>query len=197
MRNKVVVLVFPLLLATGLVRAEPIQIVAIGTSATNCKGIPSDKNFPAILESLLKADGIDATVKNAGVNGDKPHFIFQRMKNQDVTDKTQIVIFEPGPNDKNVTAAVEYTEKGLAWLQEKHIPTIYVSFTSIQSIEQARTSADKFGAIYYGFWTKDVPRVAGNFLPDGHMTERGCELWAKGMLPIVSGLIEKNKIKPH
>jgi hypothetical protein len=196
MLNRIMVFVFPLLLAASLVWAEPIQIVAIGTSATNCKGIPSDKNFPAILESLLKADGIDATVKNAGIDGDKPYFIFQRMKNQDVNDKTQIVIFEPGPNDKNVSVAVEYTEKGLAWLQEKHIPTIYVSFTAIQSMEQARASADKFGAIYYGFWTKDVPKVASNFLPDGHMNERGCELWAKGVFPLVRDLIEKNKMRP-
>jgi acyl-CoA thioesterase-1 len=191
LRHGVVVLAFPLLFAAGVALAGPIQIVAVGTSATNCKGIPSEKNFPSVLESLLRADGIDATVKNEGVNGDKPIFMLDRMKNGAVTDKTQFVIFEPGPNETNVSAAVEYTEKGLAWLQEKHIPTIYVSFTSVQPFEQAKATAAKYGATYYGFITKDVPKVPANFQADGHMTVSGCELWAKGMFPLIRDMIRK------
>lgn len=191
------VLLTSLMLAAGLASAEPIQIVAVGTSATNCKGVAGDKSFPVVLESLLKANSIDATVKNAGIDGDKPFFMFDRMKNREVNSKTQLVIFESGPNDRNVSAAVEYTEKSLAWLQEKHIPTIYVAFRIIQTEDQARATAEKFGATYYGWWGKDVPKADGNYQGDGHMSAKGCELWARSMLPLVSDLIAKSNIKPN
>jgi hypothetical protein len=180
------------------------EILAIGTSNTNCRGVDRDKTFPAHLEELLRADGIDATVINGGVDGDKPFWMVNRIFGiAGVLDRTKLVIFEPGPNDRNKSSNVQYSEKILAQLQERKIPTIYVSHGQIQSREEAETTARKHGAYYYGGWATGVPRDKihrqydmgeGDRRP-GHMTAEGCQLWAKNMLPLVKRVLLEKVIK--
>ena len=183
-------------LTTSSVLASTAEVIAIGTSGTNCKGVASEEKFPAVLEKLLRAKGFDVVVKNAGVDGDKPYSIHQRLITREVNDHTSLVIYEPGPNDKNVAASVESIEKSLAWLQEKRIPVIYVSFSTIQPPAHAKATAEKFGATYYGYWRKDVPAVSENYLGDGHMSAKGCELWAKGVLPYAEDILRKKDDSP-
>ena len=132
------------------------DILALGTSNTNCKGVERSKIFPAHLEELLRADRIDARVINAGVDGDKPFWMENRLRDG-ITEKTHIVIFEPGPNDKNKSSNVEYAERILSTLHTMQMATIYVSNGWIQTNDEAEETARKFGAYYYGHFNKDVP----------------------------------------
>ena len=93
------------------------EIFALGTSNTNCKGVDRSKIFTVHLEELLRADGFDVNVINAGVDGDKPVWMIDRLANANL-EKTRLVIFEPGANDPNKTSNVETLEKILSQLQE-------------------------------------------------------------------------------
>lgn len=55
------------------------EILALGTSNTNCKGVERSKIFTAHLEELLRAEGFDANVINAGVDGDTPARMIKRL----------------------------------------------------------------------------------------------------------------------
>jgi hypothetical protein len=191
-------LVFAALLLIVPASALAFEIFALGTSNTNCKGVERTKIFSVHLEELLRADGLDAKVINGGVDGDKPYFMSNRLAGA-INENTRLVIFEPGPNDKNKSSNVEYSEKILAQLQERKIPTIYVSHGAIQTVTEAEETAKKYGAYYYGHWTRDVPvdRTHRQFddSKGGHMTAEGCQLWAKNIFPVVKSVLTEKNIK--
>ena len=177
--------------------AMAFDIFALGTSNTNCKGVDRAKIFTVRLEELLRADGFDAHVINGGVDGDKPVWMENRLKGS-INEKTRLVMFEPGPNDRNKSSNVEYSEKILSHLQEREMPTIFISHNIIQNNEEAQETAKKYGAYYYGHWNSNVPtdRTHRQFdmgTAGGHMTAEGCQLWAKNIFPLVKRiLIERN-----
>ena len=49
--------------------ADATEIVALGASNTYGMGVERDEAYPARLQRLLRAKGIQANVANAGVNG--------------------------------------------------------------------------------------------------------------------------------
>lgn len=59
-----------LVLAASPVLAETARIVALGDSLTAGYGLPADQGFVAQLQRWLDANGVDATIVNAGVSGD-------------------------------------------------------------------------------------------------------------------------------
>jgi len=59
-----------LCLAALPAQAGQVKILALGDSLTAGYGIAADKSLPAQLQTRLRADGVDATVVNAGVSGD-------------------------------------------------------------------------------------------------------------------------------
>ena len=85
--------------------AASLNIVALGASNTagmgkgnHPGGVPRSQAFPAQLEALLRAKGIDAHVRNAGIAGDTTGGMLRRM-DAAVPDGTQIVILQTGGND--------------------------------------------------------------------------------------------------
>jgi len=188
------------LLATA---AQAFEIYAIGTSATNCKGVDQDKTFTVRLQEILRRDGYDATVINGGIDGDRPVWIYKRLP-QAINARTRLVIFEPGPNDPDPAYSREYAEKGLAWLQEHHMPAIYMSSPRAHSAEQAADAARRYGAYYYGTMSKGVPVDRAHWQfdndkqfggsgkgPGGHMTAEGCLMAAQGIAPLVEQVLQE------
>ena len=182
--------------------AAAFEILALGTSATNCKGVDRDKIYTAKLQELLRRDGLaDATVINGGIDGDRPVWMFKRVPTA-LTPNTRLVIFEPGPNDPDRAYAVEYAEKVLAYLRERNMPTIYASSGKMQSEEQAAALAAKYGAYYYGPFGKGVPTDSKYWQgdnekqfggsgkgPGGHMSALGCAIVAQGLAPLVEKVL--------
>jgi acyl-CoA thioesterase-1 len=85
--------------------ATSLNIVALGASNTagmgkgnHPGGVPRSQAFPAQLEALLRAKGIDAHVRNAGIAGDTTAGMLRRMDSA-VPSGTQIVILQTGGND--------------------------------------------------------------------------------------------------
>lgn len=88
-----------MLVAAGIAAdAAPLRIVAIGASNTHGWYVGNQGAFPAQLEALLRAKGIDAHVTNAGVPFDTTWMMLRRL-DRDVPKGTDMVILQPGSND--------------------------------------------------------------------------------------------------
>ena len=132
------------------------EIFALGTSNTNCKG--AGQAYTSTLNDLLGQEKINAQVINSGVDGDKPTFMMTRLEQGlKANPNIKIVIFEPGPNERNKSFNLGPSEEILNYLQKINMPTIYVSHQAIQSSEDAIEMAKKYGAYYYGHWIKNIP----------------------------------------
>lgn len=74
------------------------QIVALGASNTQGRGVSSSEAFPAQLESILRARGSSTQVTNAGISGDTTGGMLSRLSSS-VPEGTKIVIVQYGGND--------------------------------------------------------------------------------------------------
>jgi hypothetical protein len=176
------------------------EILALGTSNTNCKG--TDQAYTKALNEMLEKDGIKATVINAGKDGDTPQFMIRRMPGL-INSNTKLVIFEPGPNERNKQQNLSDAEKILVDLEKRQLPTIYVSNGAIESEADASVRAQKYNAVFYGSWARGVPTDREHrqydqpHIPNsaGHMTEKGCRLWASNIYPLIKQVIAEKQIK--
>ena len=193
-------LIILLALALFTLNSFGFEIFALGTSNTNCKN--SNQAFTTRLNELLVQEKVDATVINAGVDGDRPTFMMARLEQGlKANPNTRMVIFEPGPNERNTRFNLGPSEEILAYLQKQNMPTIYVSHILIQTNDEAQELANKYGAYYYGHWNKNIPTDHDHRLFDmpgfggGHMTVLGCQKWAQFMLPMIKQVIKERSIK--
>jgi acyl-CoA thioesterase-1 len=92
------------LLASGLIgmsaaAADASTIVALGASNTYGKGVARNEAYPAQLEAILRAKGLNVRVVNAGINGDTTAGMLARL-DRAVPKATSLVILQPGGNDQ-------------------------------------------------------------------------------------------------
>lgn len=78
--------------------AAPLKIVAIGASNTSGWGVGEQAAYPARLQALLRARGINAQVINAGVPFETTSGMLARIDTA-VPKGTHLVIIQPGGND--------------------------------------------------------------------------------------------------
>lgn len=79
--------------------AQTVEIVALGASNTWGKGVSRDQAYPKHLERMLKANGIAARVRNAGINGNTTGQMLNRLK-ASISARTRLVVLQPGGNDR-------------------------------------------------------------------------------------------------
>ena len=84
--------------------AHAATFVALGASNTFGKGVSRSQAYPAQLEALLRAKGLNVRVINAGVNGDTTGGMLARL-DRVVSKGTSVVILQPGGNDRRKLAA--------------------------------------------------------------------------------------------
>ena len=90
-----------MLSASGIAHAA--TVVALGASNTFGKGVSRSESYPAQLETLLRARGLNVHVINAGINGDTTGGMLARL-DRVVPKETSIVILQPGGNDRRKSA---------------------------------------------------------------------------------------------
>lgn len=83
--------------------ADAAIVVAFGASNTFGKGVSRSQSYPAQLEALLRARGLDVRVINAGINGDTTGGMLARLDHV-VPRETSVVILQPGGNDRRKLA---------------------------------------------------------------------------------------------
>jgi acyl-CoA thioesterase-1 len=89
--------------------AQAATVVALGASNTFGKGVSRGEAYPAQLEALLRARGLNARVINAGINGDTTGGMLARL-DRVVTKDTNVVILQPGGNDSRKSAPDKTSE---------------------------------------------------------------------------------------
>ncbi len=105
-----------------------ITIVCLGASNTEGYGVSRDEAYPARLEALLKARGIEARVLNAGISGEPTSGMLARI-DRDVPAGTSLVILQPGINDAfhgmaHLREGIHYTPAGYQLLAERILPAV-------------------------------------------------------------------------
>ncbi len=134
---------------------RPLKLVAFGDSLTAGYRLPADAAFPAVLERMLKAQGRDVKIANAGVSGDTTTGGLDRL-DWSVPDGTDGVILELGANDmlrgtdpavakRNLTAMLDA-------LKARHIPVLLAGMQA----------APNLGPDYRGSSTRSSPTSPGN-----------------------------------
>jgi acyl-CoA thioesterase I len=96
-KKRLLVLMF---VVFGAFSASPAsaQIVALGASNTQGKGVSASEAWPAVLESMLHAKGRNTHVANAGISGDTTGGMLARLDSS-VPEGTTVVILNFGGND--------------------------------------------------------------------------------------------------
>lgn len=100
-------------------------IVALGASNTYGKGVARNQAYPAQLEAILRAKGVNVRVVNAGINGDTTEGMLRRL-DQAVPNGTSAVILQPGGNDRR-KGSPDRTSEIQSRLSARGIPVIMVA----------------------------------------------------------------------
>ena len=98
-----------LLCAAGIPFAHAqtaVTIVALGASNTDGWGVDRSEAYPAQLQALLRARGIDATVRNAGIPGDTTDGMLARLGSW-LAEGVRLVVLQPGTNDERMGLGAE------------------------------------------------------------------------------------------
>jgi acyl-CoA thioesterase I len=83
-----------------------VTIVALGASNTDGWGVDRSEAYPAQLQALLRARGVDVTVRNAGIPGDTTGGMLARLGSW-LADGVRLVILQPGTNDERMGLGAE------------------------------------------------------------------------------------------
>ncbi len=185
-----------------LARAEPVKLVAFGDSLTAGYRLPADAAFPAVLERLLRARGLDVTVANAGVSGDTTTGGLDRV-DWSVPDGTDGVILELGANDMLRGTDPKVTKGALsaivARLKARGIPVLLAGMLSARNMGPDYSA--RFDAIYpdlagsagltlYPFFLEGIIGDPAQHLDDGlHPNAKGVETIAARILPTVVSFV--------
>jgi acyl-CoA thioesterase-1 len=149
LKGRVSRVVFALLLLASPAIAAPVKILAIGTSLTQGYGLPPGTELTTLLESRLKAKGIDATVINAGVSGDTSAGGLARI-DWSLADHPDAAMVELGSNDALRGTPPSETEKNLSAILSKlkaaHMPVLLLGMKVPRNL--GPEYAAQFDAIY-------------------------------------------------
>ncbi|MFI5012604.1 MAG: acyl-CoA thioesterase [Hyphomicrobiales bacterium] len=86
------------------------QIVAFGASNVAGFGVAPGEAFPAQLERMLKAKGYDASVANAGINGDTSSGMLSRLDAAIPSGTTVVLLDTSGPIANNPHQGIGRTQ---------------------------------------------------------------------------------------
>jgi len=158
-----------LMCASAAVNAAPLRIVAIGASNTHGFYVGNEGAYPAQLQALLRAKGIDAQVTNAGVPLETTGMMLRRI-DKDVPEGTDIVILEPGGNDKRFLVPPQWRAANIAEMER-------------------RLRARSINVIVYDEWIPLRYRTL-DFI---HLTHEGHAMIAAALLPRVMEILDRRR----
>jgi acyl-CoA thioesterase-1 len=182
----------------------PVKIVVLGDSLSAGFGLPVQSAFPEKLAAALKADGIAATVANAGVSGDTASGGLGRL-DWSIPQGTDAVILELGANDalRGVDPAVTKTalDKILVNLTARHISVLLAGMRAPRNmgVDFDKTFdaiypalASTHAVVFYPFFLDGVASDPKLNQGDGmHPNAAGVDVVVARMLPSVKQLIAR------
>ena len=155
---------FAILAAAPVIAATSVHaatVVALGASNTYGKGVARNQAFPAQLEAILRAKGLNVRVVNAGINGDTTEGMLRRMDGV-ISKGVSAVILQPGGNDRRKGSA-DRTAEIQSRLSARGIAVIMVPNSALHGLPHQ---------------------------PDGqHLTPEGYHMLAESLASQVAGAI--------
>src|SRR5262249_17445422 len=103
---------------TMAANAAPVHIVAIGASNTHGWYVGNRGAYPAQLQTLLRAKGIDAQIMNARVPFDITAMMLRRL-DKDVPNGTDIAILQPGGNHRRFFGTPQQRAANIAEMERR------------------------------------------------------------------------------
>jgi acyl-CoA thioesterase I len=126
-RSAILVCALALFFLAEPVLADPFRVVAIGASNTSGWTVSSEHTYPHVLEQMLRSKGYDVQITNAGRPFDTTAGMLGRLHSA-VSDKTNLVILQPGANDRRFFVSPERRAANIAemkhHLQSRRIPVV-------------------------------------------------------------------------
>jgi len=176
--------------------AASATIVALGASNTEGMKLTTAEAYPAQLEKILRAKGLDVSVVNAGVSGDTSEGMLNRLGSS-VPNGTTLVILQPGGNDGRGGRR----QGGRIVDPAQSAANLDAIITQLQArgIEVAvfnglggagREAAVRHHAVFLGQFYAGVPDTARQ--PDGqHLTAEGYTIVAQHIAPRISAMLNR------
>ncbi|MFV0491645.1 MAG: arylesterase [Pseudorhodobacter sp.] len=118
-----------LALSLTTVAAEPVTVVALGDSLTQGYGLPAQEGFVPQLQAWLEAQGVEATITNAGVSGDTSAGGLSRLE-WSLSGEVEALIVNLGGNDVLRGLDPDVTRANLEGIlegaQERNLPVLLI-----------------------------------------------------------------------
>lgn len=193
-------------MAVSAADAATVKILALGTSLTQGLGVPPGLDLTAVLETRLKASGLDVKFINAGVSGDTSAGGLARL-DWSLADRPQAAIVELGSNDALRGQAPAETEKNLASiltrLKGAHVAVLLTGMKAPRNLGPEYDAqfdaiyprlAKRFDVLFYPFILDGVAADPKLNQADGiHPNPAGVKIIAERMLPYVKRLVLEAK----
>jgi len=96
--------------------ADPFRVVAIGASNTSGWIVSSEQAYPQVLEQMLRTAGYEVQIMNSGRPFDTTAGMVARLDSA-VPDRTDLVILQPGANDRRFFVSAERRANNIAEIQ--------------------------------------------------------------------------------
>ncbi len=179
-------------------------ILALGDSLTAGYGLAADEAVPAVLERLLREEGLEVRLINAGVSGDTSGGGLARLE-WSLAENPDAAIVELGANDGLRGMSPEQMERNLdsilRTLAERGIEVLFTGMGAPPNMGEDYTQrynavfprlAEKYGVAFYPFYLQGVYMEQTLNLPDGlHPNAAGARRVAENLLPHVRELVQR------
>ncbi len=188
---------------SALAASQPVLMV-LGDSLVAGHGLPQDEAFPNVLGRLLREDGVDVEIVNAGVSGDTTAGGLARL-DWSLASKPDAAIIVLGGNDllRGLEPAASYRNlDGI--IEQLAANQVEVLLAGMQAPRNLGADyANEFDAIYdqlakrhkilfYPFFLDGVALQPAMNQPDGmHPNQQGVAHIATKILPQVKALLSK------
>lgn len=174
------------------------RIVVLGDSLTAGLGLPPDHAFPAILQHLSDADGLDYEVINAGVSGDTSAGGVRRL-DWALAGDVRVLVIALGGNDGLRGVPPEELRRNLATIvegaQARGIGVVLAGMEAPPNLGPAYTAAfrqvyadlaQQYDLAFVPFLLDGVAGIAALNQRDGiHPNAEGAELVAELVWPVL------------
>jgi acyl-CoA thioesterase-1 len=194
--------IFLALLSTTGAWAGPLRVIAFGDSITAGYGLTAEEAYPAVLQTRLRRDGLDAVVENAGVSGNTTQMGLARF-GKALGAGADLVILALGANDmlNNVDPRVTKAnlEKMIRLAQRKGASVLLAGMVDLNLARPA--AKQRFDALYpelalkyrlplYPFILQGVAGDKALAQPGGlHPTAEGAVKIADNLAPLVEAIL--------
>jgi acyl-CoA thioesterase-1 len=177
--------------------ARPAEIVALGDSNTAGDGVGERFAWPALVETMLRGEGLDVTIRNAGVSGDTTDEALARL-DRAVPENTDAAIVFLGRNDMRVGAPVERTnaniEKLVSQLRKRGIEVLLIGFEPYDFSAIAAAQGASYYPDFFAGVAKNGKKLRRYVLPLDlvhHLNASGHKVVAENLLPAVRELVKR------